>query len=456
MTKNRKLKSAARQVAAAQKIDYSAALTQVRDEFNLSAQTKSFALPFATCDGQIIEHDPWVAPVLRIFGESGAGKTNVAQNLVYGAILRGHDVRITGPLAHHDYDFAAPYAEVADLDGTAKMISDFTYEANRRQQVLRSRGKVMNDPSGGRSVSLPPDENMPWVMLVLDGVGEQGRDVLAAASKGQAIRMCVVLSSQTIIDDQGEPFSTLVMGRRCSPGELQMAIRGTRGVINPPRDLWKGVWDAYGQQPVIVDTMLAQKQQFAKLSKHVQPRVQQEHPRPPVVDSTGLAYGTNEDGSVAYICGSMEIHGPAADTGVLLRNLELSSLSKGGENIRLGDDPFEAVKVLTDISKRVVERHDQKINHLPPILISCSGQFKSTLLDELRESEERARLSEARTEANRRLVAIGAVGPEVGVIIVSRSDEASGGLAVDGRVVRDVTAGGHMLNRSMVWDLPDA
>ncbi|HEY5115173.1 MAG TPA: FtsK/SpoIIIE domain-containing protein, partial [Nakamurella sp.] len=76
--------------------------------FNFTAADRDDKIPFAVgVDGEVVAYDPALDPHLLLAGLTGAGKSCLAQGLVYGALIRGWQVYLVDPVkGGADYHFA--------------------------------------------------------------------------------------------------------------------------------------------------------------------------------------------------------------------------------------------------------------------------------------------------------------------------------------------------------------
>ena len=130
------------------------------------------AIPFAVgVDGEPVAYDPALDPHLLLAGLTGAGKSCLAQGLVYGALVRGWQVYVIDPVkAGADYRFARDRCRgfaATPVEATAVLRTVYAEVARRKQ---------LNADHGVGSYRELPDPPPHLLVLIDEFTSLVGRD----------------------------------------------------------------------------------------------------------------------------------------------------------------------------------------------------------------------------------------------------------------------------------------
>jgi hypothetical protein len=140
--------------------------------FDFPAATRGPGIPFAVgVDGEPIAYDPTLDPHLLLAGLTGAGKSCLAQALVYGALVRAWQVYVIDPVkSGADYQFARDRCH------------GFACTATEATALLRAvyaevaRRKELNAAHGVGSYRELPDPPPHLLVLIDEFTSLVGRD----------------------------------------------------------------------------------------------------------------------------------------------------------------------------------------------------------------------------------------------------------------------------------------
>lgn len=133
--------------------------------FDFDYVDTSDLLPFATgVEGEPLEFDVIESPHVLIAGTTGSGKSVLAQNFLYGALVNGWDLYVIDPVkVGTDFFFAEGQAKAFATDPfEAAGVMRAVYEEVARRKELNADHQV------GSIAELPEDVRPPRIMVFID------------------------------------------------------------------------------------------------------------------------------------------------------------------------------------------------------------------------------------------------------------------------------------------------
>lgn len=135
--------------------------------FNFSLVDECDGMPFATgVDGAPVVFDPRTDPHVLLSGETGAGKSVVAQDLLYGFLAHGADAYVI--------DLMTGGADYAFAKGHLKALACTQIEAVRALEAVfeevRRRWSVIAGHGAGSYRDLPPEVRPRPILVLVDEV----------------------------------------------------------------------------------------------------------------------------------------------------------------------------------------------------------------------------------------------------------------------------------------------